>query len=256
MTQAPQSPGDWGDQNTGVFVDIGRYAVPEREWQIAMFCDLIPPRSTPFTIVELCCGEGLLAEALLARFPYANLLALDGSPAMLEHTTRRLHSYAGRVTTRQFDLAGHEWRTSVGDAWAVVSSLAIHHLDGSQKQRLFRDVYAMLEPGGVFVIADVIKPADQRGMRVAAEGWDRAVARRGRELDGDADTALAAFERARWNMYRYPDEDSDEIDKPSTLLDQLDWLRDAGFAGVDVYWMQAGHALFGGQVMGKYSSAR
>ncbi|HEU5087836.1 MAG TPA: class I SAM-dependent methyltransferase, partial [Roseiflexaceae bacterium] len=122
-------PGDWGNQNTDVFVDIGRYAVPEREWQIAMFCDLIPPRSTPFTIVELCCGEGLLAEALLARFPHANLLALDGSPAMLERTTRRLHSYAGRASTRQFDLASHEWRAGIRDAGAVVSSLAIHHLD-------------------------------------------------------------------------------------------------------------------------------
>ncbi len=46
-------------------------------------------------------------------------------------------------------------------------------------------------------------------------------------------------------MYRYPD--VDDIDKPSRLLDQLKWLEQAGFADVDVFWMQAGHALFGGR---------
>ena len=47
-------------------------------------------------------------------------------------------------------------------------------------------------------------------------------------------------------MYRYPDP-SDTIDKPSTLFEQLTWLAQAGFAEVDVYWVQAGHALFGGR---------
>jgi hypothetical protein len=46
-------------------------------------------------------------------------------------------------------------------------------------------------------------------------------------------------------MYRYFD--PDDIDKPSRLLDQLKWLEQAGFADVDVYWMLAGHAIFGGR---------
>ena len=40
--------------------------------------------------------------------------------------------------------------------------------------------------------------------------------------------------------------DADPIDKPSTLLEQLRWLEAAGFAAVDVFWMEAGHAIFGG----------
>jgi hypothetical protein len=31
------------------------------------------------------------------------------------------------------------------------------------------------------------------------------------------------------------------------LLDQLKWLEGAGFVDVDVYWMRAGHAIFGGR---------
>ena len=34
--------------------------------------------------------------------------------------------------------------------------------------------------------------------------------------------------------------------KPSPLYAQLKWLEQAGFEGIDVFWMQAGHAVFGG----------
>jgi hypothetical protein len=29
-------------------------------------------------------------------------------------------------------------------------------------------------------------------------------------------------------------------------MSQLDWLKEAGFAIVDCFWLQAGHAVFGG----------
>ena len=29
-------------------------------------------------------------------------------------------------------------------------------------------------------------------------------------------------------------------------IDQLDWLREAGLSTVDCFWMQAGHAIYGG----------
>jgi trans-aconitate methyltransferase len=246
MTVPERTAGDWGAGNTQTFVDLGRYVVPERELQLAMFAQLIPPRDTPFEIVELCCGEGLLAEQLLARHPQSRLYAYDGSPGMLAHARGRLAALGDRFQTEQFDLAAAEWR-SRPPVWAVVSSLAIHHLDDRQKLQLFRDVYAMLEPGGVFVMADLVRAADERATQLAADAWDAAVARRGQELDGEPHRALAAFERERWNMYRYPDEGEDAIDRPSLLVDQLNWLVQAGFGAVDVYWMQAGHALFGGR---------
>ena len=69
---------DWGAQNSQTFIDYGRYFVPEREQQIETICVLIPPRNTPFNILELCCGEGLLARALLDRIgePCRSLLEM------------------------------------------------------------------------------------------------------------------------------------------------------------------------------------
>jgi tRNA (cmo5U34)-methyltransferase len=154
------------------------------------------------------------------------------------------------LKTQEFDLADRSWRAPAWPVHAVVSSLAIHHLDGAQKQELFQDVYRLLAESGVFAIADVIEPASRSGAEVAAKAWDAAVRQRSIELDGNTD-AFAFFEREHWNMYRY--HEPDDIDKPSRLLDQLRWLEQAGFADVDVYWMRAGHALFGGQKPGRIS---
>jgi hypothetical protein len=41
-------PGDWGEDNSRVFIDYGRYFVPEREQQIAILCALVPPSDEPF----------------------------------------------------------------------------------------------------------------------------------------------------------------------------------------------------------------
>jgi tRNA (cmo5U34)-methyltransferase len=240
------TPGNWGDENTAAFLDYGRYFVPEREYQLSLICDLVPPPDGPCHILELACGEGLLAAALLARFPQATVHGLDGSPAMLERARARLAPFGARFQAGLFDLAADDWRRPAFPAHAVVSSLAVHHLDDDQKQRLFADIHAMLAPGGVLLIADVVQPADERGARAAADAWDAAVRRRALELDGTL-AGFEAFERERWNMYRYPETDPQPFDKPSRLIDQLIWLVQAGFTAVDAYWMLAGHAVFGGR---------
>jgi tRNA (cmo5U34)-methyltransferase len=238
---------NWSEAASRTFIDFGRYFVPEREQQVAAFVELIPAHDQPFNILELCCGEGLLAVALLERFPTCTVYGFDGSPAMLDHARQQLARYGDRFRTKLFDLADSSWRAPQWPVHAVVSSLTIHHLDGGEKQLLFRDMAELLEPGGVFLIADVIAPASRTGAELAANAWDAAVRKRALEIDGNLD-AFAYFERERWNMYRHPD--PDDIDKPSRLLDQLKWLEQAGFADVDVFWMQAGHALFGGRKQG------
>ncbi|HEX5689086.1 MAG TPA: class I SAM-dependent methyltransferase, partial [Roseiflexaceae bacterium] len=77
--------GDWGAEASHIFIDYGHYFVPEREQQIETFCDVIQPRDEPFTILELCGGTGVLAGALLERFPNATVYDYDGSPEMLDH---------------------------------------------------------------------------------------------------------------------------------------------------------------------------
>ena len=235
----------WQESDSQDFIDYGRYFVPQREYQLQTITDLIPMPNGPAHILELSCGEGLLAEVLLARFPTVTLHGYDLSPAMLQQAQARLAHFGERFVPRQFDLTESEWRTGKPAFHAVVSSLTVHHLDGPDKLRLFLDLYQMLHPGGVLVIADLIAPTRELGTAVAAKAWDEAVRQRSQQLDGN-DDALTQFERLQWNLYRYPEDPEEAIDKPSSLLDQLKWLEQVGFTAVDLHWALAGHVIYSG----------
>ena len=235
----------WQESDSQDFIDYGRYFVPQREYQLQTIGDLIPPPNGPAHILELSCGEGLLAEALLSRFPTVTLHGYDLSPAMLQRGQARLASFGDRFKPRQFDLTETEWRTAAAHFHTVVSSLTVHHLDGPEKLQLFCDLHKMLLPGGVLIIADLIAPTRPQGTAVAAQAWEEAVRQRSQRLDGN-DAALDQFEKLHWNMYRYPDDPEAAIDKPSSLLDQLKWLEQAGFTAVDLHWAFAGHVIYSG----------
>jgi tRNA (cmo5U34)-methyltransferase len=234
----------WDEGNSCSFLEYGPYFVPERERQIAIIAELIPPPPMGALLVELCSGEGLLGRALLEQFPACQLLALDGSAEMRSRTQAACHAHADRLTVAAFDLGSRDWRTFPEPPHAIVSSLAIHHLGGQEKQTLFSDLAAALVSGGVLVIADIVRPPDARGLKVAAQQWDEAVRARALAFDGNL-RAFAEFQRLGWNYFRDPDGSS--IDKPSSLVEQLVWLAEAGFVEVDCQWLFAGHAIFGGR---------
>jgi len=231
----------WSEETSRLFIDYGRYFVPERDHQMRIIAALLSYLDGPCVILELCCGEGLLAEVLLDSFPTFTVHGLDGSAEMLQQARERLTRFENRFQCRAFDLAATDWRKPGFPVHAVVSSMAIHHLTGPQKQELFSDVYQMLLDGGAFVIADIVEHQNEAGKRVAAETWDKVVQKRSLELDGNAQ-AYEFFEGEGWNTFWYLD--PEDIDKPSPLFDQLKWLENAGFVDVDVHWMLAGHAVF------------
>lgn len=234
----------WTEKDSAHFIDRGRYYVPEREAQIEAMCSLVPRLEVAHDVLDLCCGEGLLTRALLDRLPDVRVIALDGSEAMLESTERLAGARAERLVTRRIDLADTSWRQFASPLRAVVSSLAVHHLDGAGKRRLFCDLARVLAPGGALVIADLIAPTTSEAVALAAATWDEEVCRRARALDGN-EGAFERFQIERWNYYSDPS--PDPVDQPSPLLDQLLWMREAGLEAVDVHWMKAGHAIFSGR---------
>lgn len=137
-------------------------------------------------ILELGTGTGETARRLLAFHPHASLDGVDASEAMLEAARWRLP--ANRV---QLHVARLEEPLPQGTFDLVASALCIHHLRDPDKADLFARIARALEPGGTFVLADVVVPPDPH----------------------DAVTSLT------------PD-----FDRPSPLADQLRWLQEAGLA--------------------------
>lgn len=231
----------WNEETSRLFVNYGRYFIPEREYQMKVIAGLLSTLKGENHIIDLCCGEGLLDELILESYPTFTLQGLDGSLEMLHRAQERLSRFGDRANCQRFELASSDWRKPERTIHAVISSMAIHHLLGSQKQDLFADVFKMLAPNGIFIIADVIAHPDTMGEQQAAEALDDLVRKRSMELDGNT-AAFEFFRKEGWNIFRYLD--PEDIDKPSPLFDQLKWLEQAGFSNVDVHWMLAGHAIF------------
>jgi len=244
--ETERSEPSWSEETSASFIAYGRFFNPERERQFDVIGDLVATaldgENGPL-IVELCCGAGDLAAHLLGRFPAARYLALDGSPAMLAETTRQCALVRDRLTTQLFDLGSDAWRQMREQPRAIVSSLAVHHLDGSGKRTLFGDLHGLLAPGGVFVLADIMRPTSPAGFAVAAEAYERAVAERSLKERGDL-SMLEKLRELRWNYFRYPDDDA--VDQPSTMAEHLRWLEEVGYRGVDISWAVAGHAIVSG----------
>ncbi|MFD5146113.1 class I SAM-dependent methyltransferase [Streptomyces sp. NPDC058401] len=232
---------EWQEQDSGDFITYGEYFVPERQTQMDVVASVVRAPEGPAEILDLCCGQGRLSGTLLKSFPSVTVTGLDISPAMLSTAAGELSQYGERFRTEQFDLPAADWRKRDVAPYTVVSSLAIHHLDGPGKQALFDDVYAMLRPGGAFVVIDLVEPAGELGLELARRMWDEAVEEQVVRATGDTEIHRK-FRELEWNGYEFPD----PLDQPSSLVDQLDWMRAAGFAQVDVYWLKAGHAIFGG----------
>jgi tRNA (cmo5U34)-methyltransferase len=131
-------------------------------------------------ILELGVGTGETARRVLARHPGARLVGIDESEEMLGaaglDADLRVSRLEDPLPDGPFDL--------------VVSCLTIHHLDTAGKRDLFRRIAAVLEPGGRFVLADVVLPD--------------------REEDAVTPTTPG-------------------FDRPDPLADQLEWLQQAGF---------------------------
>lgn len=232
---------EWNENMTQTFLDLGKYFVPERERQVEILCSLLPLQAPGSLALEICCGEGLLAEAILEHYTGCRLTGLDGSEKMLEQAGRRLARFGERFRGEKFQLEDRSWRLAEQRLQAVVSSLAIHHLDRAGKQQLYQDLFQMLAPGGALVIADLVLPAGKTGINWAARAWDEEVRRRCSQIDGH-ERRFQTFQELEWNTFRFPD----PMDRPSPIFDQLTWLSQAGFSQVDIYWLHAGHAVYGG----------
>jgi tRNA (cmo5U34)-methyltransferase len=248
LSETSNTANQWSEDNSITFLDMGDLFVPGRVEQTTTILHLIPARTDEeFTVVELAAGEGVLAQAILEKFPQCHYMALDGSAVMRERLAQRLEWFGSRVEIRPFDLGEQGWRSTLPSPMrCVVSSLCVHHLSGEEKRQLFKAMATQLEPGGALLLADIIEPATQQIANLFGQQYDDIVRKQSLAIRGDL-SGYEQFLQLKWNyfLYDYADPES-TFDQPSRLSDQLVWLAEAGFSTVDCFWMQAGHAVYGG----------
>jgi tRNA (cmo5U34)-methyltransferase len=120
----------------------------------------------------------------------------------------------------------------------IYFSNAIHHLDLADKRSLYSKIHHELKPNGLFINADPVLPASEKSEQWQFRlwiDWIREVVSR-RNLDVAADT----IENVP------PGYKKKEENKPSSLVDQLQILKEVGFNDVDCFYKYSIFAVFGG----------
>ena len=121
-------------------------------------------------LVDLGGGSGRLVQRALERLPGATATVVDPSAAFLRLAAERLAPLARRV---RFVCCGAEdgWADRLHRPDAILSTSALHHLDGDQKSAVYRACHAALAPGGVFVNGDEHRPPSDVAYRGLLEAW-------------------------------------------------------------------------------------
>jgi len=124
-------------------------------------------------LVDLGCGPGDIAAQLAAALPKAQVVGIDGSPAMLAHAARWARP---NLSYRVGRLPGC-WSGQPFDA--VVSNSLLHHLHDPAV--LWTEIVALARPGATVIIADLLRPksvADAEAIVAQYAGSEREILRR------------------------------------------------------------------------------
>jgi tRNA (cmo5U34)-methyltransferase len=186
--------------------------------------------------LDLGAGDGALTELMLSSFPAAEAVLVDFSEPMLARVEDRLGGRGWSWCIARGDLSDPAWRDGLpaGAYGAAVSSLAIHHLPAERKRALYREIWELLEGGAMFVNLDYVAVAGPlRGL------WEEALLENSLRLEREHGGSRTAAELER-ELF----DDADE-DRPDPLDEQLQWLREAGFAETEVHFKWAEAAVFG-----------
>jgi cyclopropane fatty-acyl-phospholipid synthase-like methyltransferase len=187
-------------------------------------------------ILDVGSGSGVLSKVLLNRYPSAYTTLVDFSEPMLAAAREQFTEHQAAIYNR--DLTTPAWLDAVqGNAPfdVVVSGYAIHHLTHERKQALYREIFGLLRPGGMFINVEHIASTDAW----VEDLFNRSVADgiyASETMRGDA-TYEAILDRLSHQ---------DDGDICATVEDQCAWLRDIGFEHVDCYMKIYALAVFGG----------
>lgn len=124
---------------------------------------LVGTSGRPAAVVELAGGAGSFLATFLDAFPDATGLWSDGSAEMERHARTTLSRFGDRV-----DFAIADMRTpgvAHGSADVVICARATHGLGADELLPFYREVAAILRPGGWLVNLDHMAVADSWGAR-------------------------------------------------------------------------------------------
>jgi tRNA (cmo5U34)-methyltransferase len=218
----------WKDQQlVTAFLTGVRAALPNAADQLEVMLRVLTFTNRPIRrVLDLGSGSGVLAGAILDRFPDAEILLADFSEPMLDAARPRFPSPPHQLRAVDFSTAA--WVETVRDLApfdAVVSGFAIHHQPDDSKRRIYAEIFALLAPGAPFVHIEHVASASPW----IEHQFNELLVDRMYAYDQATGGGRTREQVAIDYVYR-PDKAANIL---APLETQLAWLHEIGFQDVD-----------------------
>ncbi len=230
-------------EHVKAFVTAMRAAVPFGAAQIDVMIRLAASMERPVeNFLDLGCGDGILSEAVLARFPEAAGTLVDFSEPMLAEAHKRFNGRDSNINIIGGDFADPGWLASIEGKPPfdlIISGYAIHHQKGERKKELYREIFSILRGEGVFINIDRTSSPSERIKALSDTLF--------------VDSLYAVLKaKGKAKNYeevkrRYTERATREAHFISSVDDQCGWLREIGFVEVDCFFKVFELAVFGGR---------
>lgn len=192
-----------------------KMAIPSYDLVFSTAIELIPYETNhAIQVMDLGAGTGLFSQQILTVYPLAEFLLVDLATKMLDVARQRFRQNSNQFEYRVEDIRNLQTEKQVD---LVISSLSIHHLADHEKLALFKQVFRSLKSGGVFINIDQVKGPTPALEDLYWKDWLEKIRGRG----APEGLIEASIQRRQ------------EFDQDALLVDQLQWLTDAGFNHVD-----------------------
>lgn len=202
-------------------------------------------------VLELGAGNGYMTAELCERQSVQTAVLVDVNDTMIAAAREWLAGTVPKLHLVKGDMETDAWVEEV-QSWApyeaVISRLAIHHIDNDQKKRVYGHIYDLLRPGGLFIHIEWVSSFSE----VHHDYYSRLIAE---SSDGNAPSPATSAHAG----HHHAEHDHGGCDHShgsqrhfghglhAPVEEQCRWLREIGFSDVDIVFKYFEHAVFVGK---------
>lgn len=110
-----------------------------------------------YSVIDLGVGTGITSKLIRDILPNADLDVVDFSEQMMEGARKKLGNKNVNYIAGDFSTLEFPKKYDI-----VIAVIGVHHQNHKGKQQLFRKIYSMLKPNGVFIFGDLVTYKDNR----------------------------------------------------------------------------------------------
>lgn len=235
---------DWRSAKlTEDYLEGVRGGIPLAETQIEVILRIIKSWVPELhTFLDMGCGDGILGRQLLKEWPDSEGIFMDFSQPMISSVQEKCDPFKNRCTIILQDYSEDHWTESIKDKTpvdVVISGYSIHHHEDEKKYSIYKDIFNIIKPGGVFLNLEHVASPNPKIEKLFDEAFvDGLYAYHVRSGGKETRQEIA---------HKFYNREDKVLNKLTMVEKQVDWLRDIGYVNTDCFFKLFELALFGGQ---------